>query len=329
MRRDDGAAIVMVAISMVAMIGVVGLVIDLGIVYEERRELSRGADAAVLAIAADCATQAKSCDDGTAWDTANQYADENADDGAAGISGLDLDVPNRTVWAQTNSVNAATGAGTVDLAFLRVLGFNSTRVEAEATAIWGYPRGGGALPLIISDCEYFKYVDPVEGPNEDLVVTLFFHQGVEIDGCNAQAGLDFDEDGLLAGGFGWLNSSGCEAYVAIGAWTGADPGSSPSTGCRPDELRNLLLDQTVTLPYFKDTDGIEGLGATGRYLVDGLGAFHVTGYNFGGLFKESISGGIPCFGDARCIRGFFSTKVIDDGSTGGPNRGVAIVRLVA
>lgn len=52
--RDEGATIVLVAISMVVLIGFVGLVIDGGVVFDERRHLQNGADAAALAIAEDC-----------------------------------------------------------------------------------------------------------------------------------------------------------------------------------------------------------------------------------------------------------------------------------
>ncbi len=78
-RRDDaGAVIVWVALMMVVLLGMGALVIDVGQLYAERRELQNGADAAALAVAQDCA--GGDCLDETA--TAGTYADDNAHDGA-------------------------------------------------------------------------------------------------------------------------------------------------------------------------------------------------------------------------------------------------------
>jgi hypothetical protein len=327
LKNQDGATIVIVAISMLALIGMVGLVIDLGAVYEERRELSRGADAAVLAVAADCGTGAKPCDVDTATATAGAYASLNADDGASAIDDLTLDLDEQRVWARTKSFDPSDGTDTLKLFFMGVFGINETTVEAEAAAVWGYPTGAGALPLIISDCEWFKWVpDGVIDPDDNTVRTIYFHDGNTTEDCSAQAGQDTDGDGILSGGFGWLETDGdCFASVLSGNWVGEDPGASPSTGCDADTLRALIYDKTVLIPYFNDTDG---LGANGQYHIAGVGAFHITGYNFGGQFKEPSSALAPCGGDERCISGYFTTDITDQGELGGVNRGVVVVRLV-
>ena len=324
--RDDGATVVIVAISMVALIGIVGLVIDVGLIFGERRQLSRGADAAVLAVAADCATKAKPCDDDTALATGEAYADSNADDGAAAIDAMELDTAERRVWMRTKTIDAADGTDLLDLLFMPVFGYDGLTVHAEATAIWGYPTGAQALPLIISQCEYERWVDPEDGPDEDLTVTIYFHDGNSTEDCNAQAGQDTDGDGILSGGFGWLTTDGnCSAIVEDEDWVGEDPGASPSSGCSADDLRALILDKTVLIPYFDDT---QGLGANGEYHIAGVGAFHITGYNFGGQYKEPSTSLAPCSGDERCISGYFTTAVTDEGELGGQDFGVVVVRLV-
>lgn len=324
-RGETGATMVIVGVCLITLVGFMGLVIDLGRIYQEKRELSRGADAAVLAVAADCGTHLRPCDDDTARDTAAQYAASNADDGAAAIDDLTLDPTERTVWVRTKTIDADDGTDRLKLFFTAVFGKDATTVTAEATAVWGYPLGAGALPLIVSDCEYFRYVDE-DGPDEDLLVTLFFHDGNSAENCNAQAGQDSDGDGVLAGGFGWMNTAGdCTAVITSDDWVSEDPGASPSTGCDSDTLRTLIMNKTVLVPYFDDTDG---LGANGVYHIAGVGAFHVTAYNFGGRFKEPSALLAPCSGDERCISGYFTTAVIDDGELGGEDRGVVIVRLV-
>ena len=66
---------------MVVLLGMGALVIDVGQLYAERRELQNGADAAALAVAQDCA--GGDCLDETT--TADTYADDNAHDGEAGV----------------------------------------------------------------------------------------------------------------------------------------------------------------------------------------------------------------------------------------------------
>jgi hypothetical protein len=327
MNQDErGATIVIVAISLVALLGMVGLVIDLGAVYEERRELSRGADAAVLAVATDCGTGVEPCDVETATDTAGTYASLNADDGATAIDDLTLDLDEQRVWVRTQSLDPSDGSDQLKLFFMRVFGIDGTTVEAEAAAIWGYPLEASALPLIISDCEWARLVPGGVPSPSHPVVTIFFHDGHNTEECNARAGQDTDGDGILSGGFGWLNTNGdCAATVLSGNWVGEDPGSSPSTGCDAAELRSLIYQKTVLVPYFDDT---QGLGANGQYHIAGVGAFHVTGYNFGGQFKEPSAALAPCSGDERCISGYFDTDVVSGGGTGGANYGVVVVRLV-
>lgn len=324
--NDEGASLVLVAISMVVLLAFVGLVIDVGRIYDERRQLSRGAEAAALAIAADCATFAKPCDDPTALATGEEYADANAGDGAAAIHTIDLDLAEKRVFVRTKTIVADTGADELEMYLAWIVGFDRMTVYGQAEAIWDYPTGGAALPLIISVCEYNRWVDPDDGPDESLMVTIYFHDGNTTEDCNAQAGQDTDGDGVLSGGFGWVSTDGdCAADVYEGNWVAEDPGSSASTGCSADELYALIYDKTVILPYFDDTDG---LGANGMYHIAGLGAFHVTGYNFGGQYKAPSSTLAPCSGDERCLAGYFTTDQIDQGQIGGQNFGVVLVKLV-
>jgi hypothetical protein len=324
LRREEGATLVLVAVSMVFLLGFVGLAIDVGRVYDERRQLSRGADALVLAVATDCALGERPCDYDTAMVTGEQYADANAEDGAAAVEALELDTDEQSVWARVKTIDAVTGTDDFDMLFAWIVGIDSTTVHAEAKAVWGYPTGASALPLIFSDCEWFKRLDPGTGlPDPTEVATIFFHDGNNTEDCNAQAGQDADLDGRLPGGFGWLDTDGsCAALIYDGDWVEDDPGASPSSGCSPAEMRDLILNnEAILIPFFDD---VEGLGANGRYHIAGVGAFHPTGYHFGGQYSENP----PCFGDERCISGYFEAKLLEVGDLGGENRGVVIVRLV-
>jgi len=67
---DRGAVGIFTAIVVIVLFGFMGLAVDVGAMYDERRQLANGADAAVLAIAEDCALEVISCD----RDTANVIA---------------------------------------------------------------------------------------------------------------------------------------------------------------------------------------------------------------------------------------------------------------
>ena len=53
--KERGAAAVLVAFSMVVLLGFAALAVDVGAMYAEKTQLQNGADATALAIAGDCA----------------------------------------------------------------------------------------------------------------------------------------------------------------------------------------------------------------------------------------------------------------------------------
>ena len=112
--------------------------------------------------------------------------------------------------------------------------------------------------------------------------------------------------------------------TAVGEWHGADPGSSPSNGCDPASFKAQVLDQVVWLPYYEE---LSGNGNNGQYLVAGFGAFYVTGYNFGGQYKEP-QGDVPCNGSTRCLEGYFVEGTAYNGEFGGNDRGLVLVKLI-
>jgi hypothetical protein len=317
---DRGATIVLIAIALAVVLGMAGLVVDVGALYEERRELQNGADAAVLAIAEDCALE-RPCDSGAAAATASHYVSANADDGISGVDLVDLDVSGKTVTVQVSTITDE-GSTKVEPYFGRVVGWEGSTVGASATAIWGFPSAlRSSIPLVISECEF---PDRADIPSEPR--TIYFHDGNNAEPCNAQAGMDTDGDGMLSGGFGWLVSptGDCRVNLGAGQWISDDPGASPTTGCSPDFMFGLVGTE-VPLPFFDD---LYGLGSNGQYHIAGFGMFHITGFNFGGLFKAPTAQTAPCGGDERCLSGYFTTGVVYDGEPGGEDHGLVIVELI-
>src|SRR4051794_5378472 len=98
MRRltgDEGAVAIIVALLAVVLLGFGALVVDVGALYSERRELQSGADASALAIAADCAAGA--C--GAVDQTSSQYADANSSDHVSGVEEVCGSGPGLTACA--------------------------------------------------------------------------------------------------------------------------------------------------------------------------------------------------------------------------------------
>ncbi|MEO5975240.1 MAG: pilus assembly protein TadG-related protein [Ilumatobacteraceae bacterium] len=80
--RDRGAILVWFAAFVIVLLGSGALVIDMGSLWSERRQLQNGADAAALAVALDCAKTA--CTQSQL--VALNYAKLSASDGAASVS---------------------------------------------------------------------------------------------------------------------------------------------------------------------------------------------------------------------------------------------------
>jgi Flp pilus assembly protein TadG len=312
---DRGAVGLFTAVVVVVLFGFLGLAVDVGAMYDERRQLANGADAAALAIAEDCALGVISCDRATGKVIAADFASANARDGAAAVDSVTIDYAEQSVRVVTSTLTSD-GGHLFEPFFAEVIGYDGTTVRAAATAQWGFPASmRGVLPLIISECEF-----PLGTPLPTPPRVLFFHDGNNAEPCNAHAGQDADGDGFLAGGFGWLDTvSGCRADLARGNWVDADPGSSPTTGCGVDDIRSLV-GESVPLPIFDD---LVGTGSGGEYHITGFALFTVTGFNFGGQFRVNP----PCSGDERCVSGYFTTGVVHDGEVGGEYRGIVIVKL--
>jgi len=353
LRDDDGIAMVFVAILLVMLVGMVAFAVDTAALYQERRSLQNGADAAVLAIAEDCALETAACDTATATDTADAYADANVGDSTAQIDSVELDTSAQTVEVVTATQNAD-GTGIFRPFFAQVIGFEGAHVQARASAAWGGAASASVLPIIISDCEwngytledgtvrppvhvYTKYELDVAGIDannstaaewEDVFgppIVFTFHDGKTTEECNANPGHDTDGDGVLAGGFGWLDGeSGCSAYIVDDQWAFEDPGASPTTGCSPEALE-AIVNTVQLLPYFSD---VSGLGANGQYEIADFGAFFIQGYNFGGQYKYPSAQDAPCSGDERCLAGWATVKTSHSGTIGGSGgRGVMIIQL--
>lgn len=187
LREEHGAAATIVAIMLVALLGMAALVIDEGWLLGSRRRIVQGTDASALAAAMSCGLQEGQ---GSADGIAVSYAQANDPDTqiAEGYPFYDpsCDSPGGRV-----TVEAATEEPQF---FAPAAGRPATaQVRWRATAVWGAASGfGGVMPFMLSggrltDCEI-----PPPDPDYDPGICHFAFNNKDIG--NAQwGGINFDQ----------------------------------------------------------------------------------------------------------------------------------------
>lgn len=328
-RDDSGAVAVIVAILAVVLFGMAALVIDVGRLYEERRELQNGADAAALAIANECA-------DTGSWpanseDIAATYADENSLDGVSEVVSVTFASAGGISYVQVIvATERADGGSVMAPLFSAVLGDTGTRVSAAATSIC---RPGGFAPIAFSICELNTILGDLPsipgGP-----VTIEFQTGRHTE-CTGPGGQDKDgKEG--SGAFGWLNSDDCRVSLPSGTdlgqvWLAGETGSfNPKirVGCSEEDLLGdvyLMVFSEIEdkkkndLPFY-DCDG---KGNTRCYHLSGVVKMNVTGAEFPSFKAGDCLGASSPSSD--CIEG----TVLDILTLVEAERETKVARLVA
>jgi hypothetical protein len=319
---ERGAVAIMVAVSLTVLLGVGALVLDVGALYVERRELQNGADAAALAIAEDCALDNDDCDDHLA--AAAAYADANAHDGVSNVDDVDLDMDDREVTVATSTESE--DGNQIEFGFARIFGIDGSTVKASASAGWFVPQKIEAVPITISVSEY--------KPKSHVVLCFKSDTGPDCaDGFGGSA------DG--PGAFGYVESSGCRALNQQGdpvevedKAVDVDHGNDG-----PKNLGCVAANDFEPLPSSPDTPRIVFLPvhdklAGGRYSIVGFAAIEVDGFKFTGDHDEwcwSFELPITCGGNGRWLSGTFVNYVVRDVVKAKPNKsaytGVAVIEL--
>jgi len=246
---EQGAILILVVLLTVTLVAMAALVVDVGALLDERRQLQNGADAGALAVAHSCGLGA--CNP----TLAQGLADANSRDNAS-LATVTFPSANR-VKVTTSTRN---GVGTVlPYAFGQVLtGQKGRTLLATATAGWGPPASASALPLVISECELAQLEI-----GKHSVITFAKTSGP----CVAKD---------TSGAFGWLTAA-CPTTFSTGATVVGNPGSSGPNPC-------LVINTNVLLPVF---DTVTGTGSNTRYRIVGFAALRVTGWRFGGSNTSS------------------------------------------
>jgi len=169
---ERGAVVVIVAISLVFLLGFLVLVVDLGGMVATRRAMVRAADSAALAAAQACAgTSTQSPNPGLAGESyADQYAIANVDLANLNSSAVNVVEYGALVPAAGGGYAFAPGVnncqngqpgyvtveymGTQDMFFARIWGAGTGDVVGRATAIWATTLNPGIVPFTMTEAAF-------------------------------------------------------------------------------------------------------------------------------------------------------------------------------
>ncbi len=311
LRRDEqGALVVVLAAFITVILGMAALVVDVGSVLDERRQLQNGADAAALGaaqyIARTCPV-APTCAPGSLQAQSDSLARLNTRDGSARVDPPTANHTTKRVTVTTRTQDAA-GRTILPYFFGNALagGRDGQPVQATASALWeqaGVQRAP-VVPLTIGKCEF----DTATSNNTvfGIQTVLRFH-GPSNTCPRNPSGAD------LPGGFGWVvddrdsDSDDCKITPRAGDIVDEDTGL-PGTPHSCD-LATLLGREVYIALY----DAASGNGSNGTYHLYGFGQFRLTGFRFptqsGGNSGACTSNG--------CLVGSF-VRFVATGELGGP-----------
>jgi Flp pilus assembly protein TadG len=328
--QEGGAAAVLVAVTMLVLLGAGAMAVDVGQIYAERAQLQNAADAGAIAIAQAC--HATGCTQSEAEAIAQDFADGNSNDASSNVLQVDMSVANQAT-VRTTTRDGTSGAGFLRQMFSSALDAPPATVGAHATAALEFPTSGSGFPLAISNHCYNLSAALATAE----VQKISYKPGGT---CTGPSGTQ------IPGGWGWLDrSSPCVATTQTGNnQMGSDPGNNPPTDCQSilSGWKASILagrEVKVAFPIF---DNATNQGQNGQFHVIGYATFKIWGWKFGnnGVYEfrntstsPGMTNALACSGgNDRCVIGQFTKfesidSFIED-SSGGANLGTVIIKLI-
>jgi Flp pilus assembly protein TadG len=160
---EDGVTLVIVALCLIALFGMLVLVVDVGGLLLNRREMVNASDAAALSAAKSCILPASKDQFGTAEDAADAYALDNTP--RAKVSGTNI-IDQSGCETKGNGWVTVRYSADQHLFFAPVLGGGGNgQVTTQATAIFGPAGRASPLPIVLYDqafnnCKLQQQPDP-------------------------------------------------------------------------------------------------------------------------------------------------------------------------
>ncbi len=189
LRDERGQTLVLMAFFIAALMGIVALVVDAGILYRDRRNMQNAADAASLAGAAYLpGNTSQALNKAREWALKNGIESEEIE----AIEVNTTNVPNDTI-----NVKLRTEQGWL---FGRVLGMTVSEIKASSAAMKGSPVGlNGLMPWVVTN-EVFLGLNPgntavLKYDAQDVVTGNF--QPIALDGTGANIYRETIQNGSL------------------------------------------------------------------------------------------------------------------------------------
>ncbi len=236
--EEPGAVLVIVAISLIAILGMLVLVLDVGGLLLKRRAMVNGADAAALAAAQSCAflpgAQYANGPVGDPQQQADALATTNASNAVGGID------TSRSVRCQTGDPGHVTVvySATQSLFFAGVFGAGSTsNVGGTATAAWAPLASGQAIPVMLDSGNLQGPCKVPDGVAIGDTCAFWFNNGNSALGNSSWGYLNLDKWNVPAtSSCPNSGSANRRQYIQGGYPTalplnGSPPGTSPTYVC--------------------------------------------------------------------------------------------------
>jgi hypothetical protein len=275
-RSDRGQATVLTVIFLVALLGAVALVLDVGSWFREQRDTQSDADAAALASA-----QALPEDVGRANALAGEYLDKNVAGSGRQITFSSTFTPNDTVTVRVN--RDAPGF------FSKLFGVESVNVNASAKA-----RAGGlqaakwVAPIVVNikhpelNCDV-AHGRPVPCFGKPTQIDLeHLHKPGSGTAAGAFALINLDQNDTGSAGASTLGQwivQGFDGYMELGNYTSVPSAMFNDSHVKGAMSERLNGDPVLLFPIY---DKIIGSGSTATYHIVGWVAFHVSDYTANG-----------------------------------------------
>ena len=335
-RQPRGQALVTMAVSLVMVLGFVGLAVDVGLMMLARNELQNAADAAALAGAGamyknqfgtyDPAPNfARAADSATAAVKYNKalataLTHSNVTTGYWNVAGTPAGMQPTTksplvvndaaaVRVQIKKAPGSNG-GSVVLFLAPMVGVSSEPIQASAVAVVSYPGSvsqGQVYPTAMSGCLFNTYwdvatnspkLDPSTGLPYEFKIGSSYHYGL----CESGQWTSFKLGTQSAADMKELIRDGNPESLAIGDTIFIQDGTE--TSGYVESIKEGLIGTTILVPV---TEGLEG--GTWQTVI-GFGAFYIT----------DIKGG-----SGKYIQGHFTTGlIVPIAGPGGPSYGALI-----
>jgi hypothetical protein len=320
---DSGATAVIVAILLLALVGMLALAVDGGILWAKYRGIRTANDAAALAAAYSCATGEGLAGAETA---AEGIAAANVSDAAPIQAGT---YPQGCV-VEGGQVTVYFG-GEQALMFGPAIGMSSPRpVAAQATALWGGAAGASNVAPLMLSLDRLSDCDIPDGP--DLVVGVsrcfFWWDNGTRNNTTALTNAEWGLVDLTTWGVEpWGGCGGNVSQSDVGNWiTNGYPGSllidpSPEYVCRGNgfqgnALNNDIESQAGEILFFPVNDpqqqvqsggtlcrpdGVDGPCTVQKYAMVGFAALEVV-HVWTGQNAQAMCGRISANnGSLRCL----------------------------